>query len=92
MVSGRTKWRPRALGDRSILANPRDAGMRDMIDSRIKRREMFRPFPPAIIEKAAPLYFEQPCPSPFMLMDRSSWPDVEASPTSRALASGTSLS
>lgn len=65
---GRMEWGPRALGNRSILADPRRAGMRDILNSKIKRREMFRPFAPSILEEAAADYFVQSYPSPFMLM------------------------
>jgi carbamoyltransferase len=65
---GRMEWGPRALGNRSIVADPRRAGMRDILNSKIKRREMFRPFAPSILEEAAADYFTQSYPSPFMLM------------------------
>ena len=65
---GRMEWGPRALGNRSILADPRRAEMRDILNAKIKRREMFRPFAPSIAEEAAGEYFDQSYPSPFMLM------------------------
>jgi carbamoyltransferase len=65
---GRMEWGPRALGNRSILADPRRAEMREVLNSKIKRRETFRPFAPSILEEAAGDYFEQSYPSPFMLM------------------------
>ncbi|MFQ5667556.1 MAG: carbamoyltransferase [Candidatus Binatia bacterium] len=65
---GRMEWGPRALGNRSILADPRRPEMRDILNTKIKRREMFRPFAPSILETAAAEYFEQSYPSPFMLM------------------------
>ena len=65
---GRMEWGPRALGNRSILADPRRPEMRDIINAKIKRREMFRPFAPSIPEEAAAQYFTQSHPSPFMLM------------------------
>jgi carbamoyltransferase len=65
---GRMEWGPRALGNRSILADPRRVEMREILNSKIKRREMFRPFAPSIIEEAAGEYFTQSYPSPFMLM------------------------
>ncbi|MGH7782084.1 MAG: carbamoyltransferase family protein [Candidatus Binataceae bacterium] len=65
---GRMEWGPRALGNRSILADPRRPEMRDTINAKIKRREMFRPFAPSILEEAAGDYFKQSHPSPFMLM------------------------
>jgi carbamoyltransferase len=65
---GRMEWGPRALGNRSILADPRRPEMREILNAKIKRREMFRPFAPSIIEEAAGNYFSQSYPSPFMLM------------------------
>jgi carbamoyltransferase len=65
---GRMEWGPRALGNRSILADPRRAEMRDVLNAKIKRREMFRPFAPSLLEDAAAEYFEPASPSPFMLM------------------------
>ena len=75
---GRMEWGPRALGNRSILADPRRAGMRDILNSKIKRREMFRPFAPSILEEAAADYFTQSYPSPFMLMAYSVRPEKRA--------------
>lgn len=72
---GRMEWGPRALGNRSILADPRRPEMRDIINSKIKRREMFRPFAPSILEEATAEYFGQRHPSPFMLMAYSVRPD-----------------
>jgi carbamoyltransferase len=64
---GRTEWGPRALGNRSILADPRRAGMKDVLNARIKRREPFRPFAPSILEERVPDYFEESYPDPFMI-------------------------
>jgi carbamoyltransferase len=63
---GATEWGPRALGNRSILADPRRAEMKDILNRRIKHREIFRPFAPSIIEEATGDFFEQTHPSPFM--------------------------
>ena len=63
---GRAEWGPRALGNRSILADPRRAEMKDVLNQRIKHREMFRPFAPSILEEATGEYFERTHPSPFM--------------------------
>jgi len=79
MVPGRMEWGPRALGNRSILADPRRVEMRDILNSKIKRREMFRPFAPSILEEAAGDYFTQSYPSPFMLMAYSVRPEKRAS-------------
>ena len=64
---GRTEWGPRALGNRSILADPRRAEMKDILNARIKRREQFRPFAPSILAEAVSDYFEQSYPDPFMI-------------------------
>ena len=56
------------MGNRSILADPRRPQMRDILNAKIKRREMFRPFAPSVLEEAAAEYFTQSYPSPFMLM------------------------
>lgn len=65
---GRFEMGPRALGNRSILADPRHAHMRDVINARIKKRESFRPFAPVVpIERAAE-FFEISQPDPFMTL------------------------
>jgi carbamoyltransferase len=63
---GATEWGPRALGNRSILADARRPEMKDILNRRIKHREIFRPFAPSIIEEATGEFFEQTHPSPFM--------------------------
>jgi carbamoyltransferase len=63
---GRVEWGPRALGQRSILADPRRPEMKDILNRRIKHRESFRPFAPSILEEAAGEFFESSHPSPFM--------------------------
>jgi carbamoyltransferase len=55
---GRFEWGPRALGNRSILADPRRAEMRDLVNEKIKFREPFRPFAPVVPEDDAPGYFD----------------------------------
>lgn len=65
---GRAEAGPRALGARSILADPRRAEMRDVVNARVKRREWFRPFAPSVLHEAGPDYFERYHPSPFMLL------------------------
>jgi carbamoyltransferase len=65
---GRMEWGPRALGNRSIVVDPRRAEMKDILNRRIKHREPFRPFAPSILEEAVGEYFEQTYSSPFMLM------------------------
>jgi carbamoyltransferase len=64
---GRMEWGARALGNRSIVADPRRADMRDIINTRIKFRERFRPFAPSVAEEALDEYFENAVPDPFML-------------------------
>ena len=65
---GRAEWGPRALGNRSILADPRRWEMKEILNSRIKHREIFRPFAPSILAEATPDSFEKSHPSPFMTM------------------------
>ncbi len=64
---GKTEWGPRALGNRSILADPRKSDMREKLNVRIKRRENFRPFAPSILIESVEDYFEISSPDPFML-------------------------
>jgi carbamoyltransferase len=59
---GRFEWGPRALGSRSIIADPRRAEMKEIINAKIKFREPFRPFAPVILEEAVADYFEMECP------------------------------
>lgn len=63
---GRAEWGPRALGNRSILADPRQPEMKDTLNQRIKHRETFRPFAPSIAEEATGEFFQKTHPSPFM--------------------------
>jgi len=63
---GAAEWGPRALGNRSILADPRRPEMKDILNRRIKHREAFRPFAPSITEEATGEFFEKTHPSPFM--------------------------
>lgn len=65
---GRMEFGPRALGNRSIIVDPRRAEMKDILNARIKKREPFRPFAPAVLEEKVGDYFEQTHPSPTMLM------------------------
>ena len=65
---GRFEMGPRALGNRSILADPRRAIMKDVINARIKQREPFRPFAPAVLEERASELFEISQPDPFMTL------------------------
>lgn len=65
---GRMEFGPRALGNRSIVVDPRRAEMKDILNDRIKKREPFRPFAPSILEDHVDKYFEQNHPAPTMLM------------------------
>ncbi len=64
---GRSEWGPRALGNRSILADPRRADIREILNAKIKRRELFRPFAPSILEERTGEWFTISYPDPFML-------------------------
>lgn len=66
--NGRSEIGPRALGNRSILADPRDPDMKNILNARVKFREEFRPFAPAILEEDASRYFENVTFSPYMLL------------------------
>jgi carbamoyltransferase len=63
----RMEWGPRALGARSILADPRRAEMKDVLNARIKHREPFRPFAPSMLASAVDEYLEGATPDPFMV-------------------------
>lgn len=65
---GGSEFGPRALGNRSILADPRDPEIKDKLNSRVKHRERFRPYAPAVLEDRAAEYFDYDRPSPFMLL------------------------
>ncbi|MFQ5645801.1 MAG: carbamoyltransferase [bacterium] len=87
-VQGRTEWGPRSLGNRSILADPRDKTMRERIN-KLKGREGYRPLSPAILEEALPEYFEDPSASPFMLFARKVRPPRRISLISAVNIDGT---
>jgi len=75
---GRMEWGARALGQRSILADPRRAEIRDLINTKIKFREKFRPFAPSILEEALDDYFIGAVADPFMLQVYPVRPDKRA--------------
>ena len=75
---GRMEWGSRALGNRSIIADPRRADMREIINTRIKFRERFRPFAPSVLEEALDEYFVGGVPDPFMLQVYPVRPDKRA--------------
>ncbi len=64
---GRMEWGPRALGNRSILCDPRRADMKDILNAKIKRRESFRPFAPSILRECVADWFEQDDDVPYMM-------------------------
>lgn len=64
---GRMEWGPRALGNRSILGDPRRSDMKDILNLKIKRRESFRPFAPSVLRDAVPDWFELDGDVPFMM-------------------------
>jgi carbamoyltransferase len=65
---GRMEYGPRSLGHRSIVADPRSAEMKDVLNARIKHREPFRPFAPSILAERTHDWYEQDYPSPFMVL------------------------
>jgi carbamoyltransferase len=65
---GRMEFGPRALGNRSIVADPRREDIKDVLNARIKHREPFRPFAPSVLAEATGEWFEQDYTSPFMIM------------------------
>jgi carbamoyltransferase len=76
---GRMEFGPRALGNRSIVVDPRRVDMKDILNERIKKREPFRPFAPSILEEHVGDYFEQTHPAPTMLMVYQIKPERRAS-------------
>jgi len=74
---GAMEFGPRALGNRSILADPRRKDMKDILNSRIKYREPFRPFCPSILAERTGDYFETSYPSPFMVMAYRIRPEMQ---------------
>jgi carbamoyltransferase len=64
---GRMEWGPRALGNRSIVCDPRRADMKAILNEKIKRRESFRPFAPSVLEEAVSEWFEEDDAVPFMM-------------------------
>jgi len=75
---GRMEWGPRALGNRSILGDPRRADMKDILNLKIKRRESFRPFAPSILREHVSEWFEQDDDVPFMMEVFQFRPDKRA--------------
>jgi carbamoyltransferase len=75
---GRMEWGPRALGNRSILGDPRRADMKDILNLKIKRRESFRPFAPSVLREHVAEWFEQDMDVPFMTQVFGIKPDKQA--------------
>lgn len=75
---GRMEWGPRALGNRSIIADPRRTDMKDILNARIKHREPFRPFAPSILLEDVGEYFDQSYPDPFMIKVYGVRPEKQA--------------
>jgi carbamoyltransferase len=75
---GRAEWGPRALGNRSIVADPRRADMKEILNRRIKHREIFRPFAPSILAESTGEWFEKSHPSPFMTLAYAVRPEKRA--------------
>lgn len=72
---GHAEWGPRALGNRSIIADARRAENKDRVNLKIKFRESFRPFAPSVLEERASEYFDIDSPSPYMLITAQVKPD-----------------
>ena len=79
-VEGRAEFGPRALGQRSILGDPRDPGMQRRINLAVKFRESFRPYAPAVLEGRQSELFDLSVPSPYMLLTAPVLPELRAPP------------
>ncbi len=87
---GRMEFGPRALGARSILANPCSAGMKDILNERVKHRESFRPFGISILLERTAEFFDFSAPSPFMLLVARARPQAKDQIPSALHVDGTS--
>lgn len=74
---GRSEVGPRALGNRSILADPSRPEMKDRVNNQVKHREPWRPFAPSILEEKIDRYISKPIPSPFMILAFDTKPEVQ---------------
>jgi carbamoyltransferase len=83
-VQGRMEFGPRALGHRSILGDPRSPKMQSVLNLKVKFRESFRPFAPAVLEERAAEYFELDCASPYMLLVAPVHPGQRVAPATDA--------
>ncbi len=88
---GRMEFGPRALGNRSILADARSASMQKQLNLKIKYRESFRPFAPAVLEEEVANWFELAAPSPYMLLVAPVKKDKRLRPTTDKKLFGTEL-
>jgi carbamoyltransferase len=75
---GRMEWGPRALGNRSIVCDPRRGDMKNILNAKIKRRESFRPFAPSVLEEEVGAWFEEDDAVPFMMQVFQIWEDRRA--------------
>jgi carbamoyltransferase len=75
---GKSEFGPRALGNRSILADPRNPAMKDVLNARVKHRQSFRPFAPIVLAERASEVFEGEEDSPFMLLAKNVEPEWRA--------------
>jgi carbamoyltransferase len=75
---GRSEFGPRALGNRSIIADPRTPEIKDTLNSRVKHRQAFRPFAPIVLAERASEVFEMNCESPYMLLAMKVRPEWRA--------------
>jgi carbamoyltransferase len=78
---GRAEFGPRALGTRSIIADPRRADMQSVLNQKIKFRESFRPFAPAVLAEYASAYFDLDVSSPYMLLVTTVKPELRIAPS-----------
>jgi len=86
---GRLEVGPRALGNRSILADPSRPEMKDLINKRVKHREPWRPFAPSILEESMGRYVDPPMPSPYMILAFDTNPSTQAELVSATHVDGT---
>jgi len=86
---GRSEVGPRALGNRSILANPSLPEMKDRVNNQVKHRESWRPFAPSVLEERVDRYVANPMPSPFMILAFNALPERQAEIVAAAHVDGT---
>lgn len=86
---GRSEVGPRALGNRSILANPSLPEMKDRVNNQVKHREPWRPFAPSVLEEQVGRYVADPMPSPFMILAFDTLPERQAEIVAAAHVDGT---